>query len=137
MDISNLKSLKIFGRFYKIASNVTIDVGHNPLASRAIFDSLQDRVTLIFNALDDKEAREILQILRPKIDEVEIIKLNNPRAMTLSELERILKDLNIPFRYFTKLKEDKSYLVFGSFFTVEAFLKEIEIKTIEEEKLPD
>ncbi|NPA50722.1 MAG: bifunctional folylpolyglutamate synthase/dihydrofolate synthase, partial [Epsilonproteobacteria bacterium] len=75
----------------------------------------------------DKDAKEVLSILKPKIDMVEIIELkDNKRAINKERLKEILKELNIPFRDFENIKEDKEYLVFGSFYVVEEFLKRVE-----------
>ena len=131
-DISNLKNLKLFGRFYKLMPNVIVDVGHNPLAAKAIYNALSSKVTLIFNILDDKDLSKTLQILKPKIDEVEIIKISTQRATDLEKIEKLLSKLGLKYKYFNgKLKDNKEYLVFGSFYVVEAFLKEIGYKSID------
>ncbi len=133
-NIDNLKDLKLFGRFYRLMQNVIIDVGHNPLAAKAIFDSLDKRVDLIFNILDDKDAKEVLNILKPKIDRVWIIKLNNKRAMKEENLINILNDLKIKYDFFDgKLDKNRDYLVFGSFYVVEKFLEMIGVDSIETE----
>jgi dihydrofolate synthase/folylpolyglutamate synthase len=129
--LQDLNTLNIFGRFYKLLPNVTIDVGHNRLAAKAISQALQNKVTLIFNILGDKDAKEVLKILKPKIDSVEIIKINSQRATNLSKLQNQLKELDIAYSYFDgTLEKKRDYLVFGSFYVVEAFLKEIDIKEI-------
>ena len=132
-SVKDLKTLSLFGRFYKIAPNIIIDVGHNPLAAKAIVEALPKKVTLIFNILGDKEYKEVLEILKPKIKELQIIKIDNQRALDLKELENFLEKLEIKYSYFnTKLEKNKEYLVFGSFFVVEQFLKTLKIKSIEE-----
>ncbi len=50
-NIEDLASLRLFGRFYKLKPNITIDVGHNPLAASAIVGAIKGKVTLIFNIL--------------------------------------------------------------------------------------
>ncbi len=129
--IEDLKSLELFGRFYKLMPNVIIDVGHNPLAASAIVKSLEKRVTLIFNILDDKDLGKTLKILKEKIEQVEIIKIKTQRATKILEIEELLESLGLPYRYFNgKLDEKKEYLVFGSFYVVEAFLKQMGIQEI-------
>jgi len=129
--IEDLKSLKLFGRFYKLMPNVTIDVGHNPLAAKAIFNAIKDKVTLIFNILGDKDLSKTLQILKPKIEDVEIIKIDTQRATEIEELEKLLNKLGLKYSYFDgEIKKDKEYLVFGSFYVVEEFLKILNIKEI-------
>ncbi len=130
-DIQDLKSLKLFGRFYKIMPNVTIDVGHNPLAASAIVGAIEGKVTLIFNILGDKDLTKTLQILKPKIKDVEIIKIETQRATELNEIENLLESLGLKYSYFNgELDESREYLVFGSFYVVEAFLKSIGVDRI-------
>jgi len=129
-DLNELNNLKLFGRFYKIKKNVTVDVGHNKLAARAIANSLEKRVSLIFNILSDKDAIEVLKILKPKINEVLIIKINTKRAIKEERLIEILNSLNIKYSYFDEIKDNKEYLVFGSFYTVEAFLKKLNYSVV-------
>ncbi len=63
-DINDLHSLELFGRFYQLTSNVRIDVGHNPLAASAIEKALKEKVVLIYNSLDDKDYKKVLQHLK-------------------------------------------------------------------------
>lgn len=125
-NINNLKDLKLFGRFYRLKPNILIDVGHNPLASRAIYKALRGSVILIYNSLADKDYKEVLSILKPKIELVEIIEVKNQRVADTKELKRVLSELGISYRDFNgKIREDREYLVFGSFYTVQAFLESI------------
>ena len=124
-DINEIKNLELFGRFYTLAENIRIDVGHNPLAAFAIEKALDKKVVLIYNSLDDKEYEEVLRILKPKIKRVEIIKIHSQRATTLEEIEKALKEVGLPYSYYdNKIDADENYLVFGSFYVVEAFLKQ-------------
>ncbi len=130
-NYKDLDSLRLFGRFYRLEPNIIIDVGHNALAAKAILKALPKRVNLIFNILDDKDYKEVLNILKPKIKELKIIKINTQRATNLKELEELLKNFNIKYSYFDgKLDKKEEYLVFGSFYVVEEFLKTIGIKEI-------
>jgi len=130
-SLKDLNTLNLFGRFYKILPNVTIDVGHNPLAAKAIAKALDKKITLIFNILSDKDAKEVLEILKPKIKKVEILPFKNERVMKQEELEKLLEELKIPFSIFDgKIQENEEYLVFGSFYTVSEFLKQINITSI-------
>ncbi len=123
-DINDLKSLELFGRFYALTENIRIDVGHNPLAARAIEKALDDKVVLIYNSLDDKDYEEVLQILKPKVKRVEIITIDSQRATTLDAIENSLKKVGLEYGYYDgKMNENEKYLVFGSFYVVEAFLK--------------
>jgi dihydrofolate synthase/folylpolyglutamate synthase len=127
-NLDNLNNLEIFGRFYKFKKNIIIDVGHNALAANAIKNALNNKVTLIFNILSDKDALSVLKILKPKINEVLIIKIDTKRAIKKEKLIEILNSLNIKYRDFNgTLDKNKNYLVFGSFYTVQAFLKSCNI----------
>ncbi len=128
-SIEELNELELFGRFYPISENIRIDVGHNPLAARAIVEALEPQSVLIYNSLDDKDYKEVLATLKPKLKRVDIIAINNQRAATLQKIEEALKELEIPWSYYDGLLfSHENYLVFGSFYTVEAFLKSQEIK---------
>jgi len=127
-DINDLKSLELFGRFYKLTDNIRIDVGHNPLAASVIENALDHKVVLIYNSLDDKDYEKVLQILKPKVKRVEIIQIDSQRAITLEEIEKALKKVGIEYSYFEgKIDKDDEYLVFGSFYVVEEFLKKMNV----------
>ena len=124
--ISHLKDVKLFGRFYKVLPNVTIDVGHNLLATQAITKVLKKeqkkQIVLVYNALNDKDYANILKIFKPYVKRVEIIEIETVRAIELESLENSLKDLNIPFKKFDTIDKNEEYLVFGSFYVIETFL---------------
>jgi len=124
-DMNDLMSLELFGRFYALTKNIRIDVGHNPLAARAIEKALDKKVVLIYNSLDDKDYEEVLRILKSKVKRVEIIKIDSQRATTLEEIEKALETVGLDYSYYeNKIDENENYLVFGSFYVVEAFLKQ-------------
>ena len=123
-DINDLKSLELFGRFYPLTKNIRIDVGHNPLAAQAIEKALDKEVVLIYNSLDDKDYEEVLRILKPKVKRVEVIKIDSQRATTLEAIEEALEKIGLKYSNFNnEINDDEDYLVFGSFYVVEAFLK--------------
>jgi dihydrofolate synthase / folylpolyglutamate synthase len=118
----------LFGRLSKIAPNITLDVGHNALAAESIAKAYTgQKVTLIYNTYADKDYREILSILAPIIESVEIIEVSEGRIVERHLLESVLCEAEIPFRAFDALHEDKEYLVFGSFSVAETFLKRINV----------
>ena len=124
----DLDDLELFGRFYLLTKNIRIDVGHNPLGAMAIEKALRHKVVLIYNSLEDKAYKEVLEILKPKIKRVEIIKIDSQRATTLTQIEEALKEVGLEYSYFKdEVAEDEKYLVFGSFYVVEAFLKHYSI----------
>jgi dihydrofolate synthase / folylpolyglutamate synthase len=131
-DIKDLKSLELFGRLYPLQKNILLDVGHNLLAAQVIEKALAKETVLIYNSLDDKDYEQILKTLQPKIKKVLIIPIQTKRALDITLLQKALEKLGIEYEMFDieKLKEDEHYLVFGSFYVVEAFLKTSHIETI-------
>ncbi|UFH58904.1 bifunctional folylpolyglutamate synthase/dihydrofolate synthase [Sulfurovum mangrovi] len=126
-DIDDLKSVELFGRFYRLKENIRIDVGHNPLAAQAIVKAMEPETILIYNSLDDKDYETVLRTLKPKVKHVEIIKINSQRATTLDEIEQALQRVGLEYRYYNgKIERDEYYLVFGSFYVVEEFLRSME-----------
>ena len=118
----------LFGRLTRIAPNITLDVGHNPLAAREIAHFFEGReVVLIYNTYGDKDYREILGILKPIIESVEIIEVNEGRIVEREDLEGALDEVGIPYRSFEEINTNKEYLVFGSFSVAETFLKRMNV----------
>jgi len=127
--IDDLRTLELFGRFYPWTTNIRIDVGHNPLAAKAIEKALDTKVILIYNSLDDKDYEAVLQTLKPKVKRVEIIPIHSQRATTLSEIEKAIKKVGMNYSYFdSKIDKNEHYLVFGSFYVVEEFLNTMQKK---------
>lgn len=129
----NLKLPKLKGRFEKIASNIRIDVGHNPLSAKVIKKQLgkeNKKYILIYNSFKDKDYKEVLLILKESIEKVLIITCDDKRVLEKEVLEKTLKALKIDFEEFKKEKitKDKEYLVYGSFSVVESFLKKSELE---------
>lgn len=118
----------LFGRLSRIAPNVTLDVGHNALAARAIAQAFGgQKITLIYNTYADKEYREILSILSPILEKVEIIEVDEARIVQKSLLEAALCELGIVYSTFETVEDDREYLVFGSFSVAETFLKRMQL----------
>ena len=129
VNADDFKDAALFGRMSLIAPNIYLDVGHNELAASAVARYFKDeKITLIYNTYDDKNFEQILQILKPVICKVEILKIKNERVVAPKVLENMLESLNIPYKLFTSLSLDKKYLVFGSFSVAEEFLKFLYIK---------
>lgn len=124
-QIEHLENLELFGRFYSLTQNIIIDVGHNPLSAIQIAKNLGDKkVVLIYNTLEDKDYKEILTILKSNIKRVEIMPLDGVyRALEQTLLEASLAQMKIEYQTFENLHPDEEYLVYGSFHTVESFLK--------------
>jgi dihydrofolate synthase/folylpolyglutamate synthase len=123
--LEDLKKVKLFGRYYPLSQNIRVDVGHNTLAAKAIVKALakeKKRIILVYNALDDKDYATILKIFKPHLKRVEIIEIDTLRAVDVSLLEDVLDKLKIDYSLFSEIEENENYLVFGSFYVVEAFL---------------
>ncbi len=117
---------RLFGRLTKIQENITVDVGHNPLAAKVIVKEFASKkVVLVYNSYHDKEYRDVLKILKPIIKRVEILSIEDERIVQKSQLQKILNDLAIQYEDFNQIKQDEYYLVFGSFKVIEEFLKRL------------
>ncbi len=129
--LESLKEVKIFGRFYPLLPNVTIDVGHNLLGAKALKRALKkkykdEKVILVYNTLDDKDYESILFEFKDSIKCVELIHISTQRAVKEENLKEVLDKLDITYKKFDGIVNSENYFVFGSFYVVEAFLKKIE-----------
>ena len=108
----------------QITPNIMLDVGHNALAAEAIVKALEgQKITLIYNTYKDKDFKVILTLLKPIIDTVEIIGVDDGRIVERSSLEKILEELKLSYSDYKEVQADKKYLVFGSFSVAQTFLK--------------
>ena len=122
--IESFDNSRLFGRLSQISENILLDVGHNVLAARSIVASLNDfKYTLVYNSYKDKNYKEILTILKPIINDVEIIAIDDERGESIEIMQETLNVLGIKNQQFVKISKEKNYLVFGSFSVAEAFLK--------------
>ena len=120
-----LPNLQLPGRCQKIAKNITIDVGHNTLAAKALTNHFMGKkVILIYNSYQDKNYQEIVKILKPVIKKVEILKLDNDRVEEQKTLKKSIENLDIHVSDFKRIDNSQEYLVFGSFSVAEKFLKD-------------
>ena len=123
-NLNYLDGIKLFGRMQKIDKNLYIDVGHNPLAARVIVNEFRNqKIDIIYNTYEDKNYKEILEILKPIIDKLFIIEVDNERIANKNDVIKVAKFLDIDVEEY-KNRRDKLTLVFGSFSVVEKFLNE-------------
>ena len=126
IDLSLFDDTPLFGRCQKILRNVTIDVGHNPLAAQVLLEefhsSKNKKINLIYNSYADKDYAQVLNILKPIIKTITIIDLEDKRIVKKEELIKVIKDQNLKLNEKIELKDEEEYLVFGSFLVVEKFL---------------
>ena len=125
LNLANLGALDLSGRCEKIASNVTIDVGHNEMAAQALAKKFEGKkLNLIFNAFADKDIKAVLKAIKPVVKKTYIIEYETPgRELATAQVKEALHQLGIEFADFTDVRVDEEYLAFGSFYLVEAFLK--------------
>lgn len=117
------------GRVERIAKNIVVDVGHNLLSAERVLDFVKkDKFTLVYNSFDDKPYRDILELFKPYIKGVEIISIDDERALKRDILEATLQEFNISYKDFSQVDKKEKYLVFGSFRVVEEFLKLTSLK---------
>ena len=125
-SVVSFKNSRLYGRLTQISENILLDVGHNLLAASSIAISLKGfKYTLVYNSYKDKNYKEILKVLKPIINEVEVIAIADQRGESLVVMHKTLDELGIKNKEFVKIDKKKNYLVFGSFSVAEAFLKGI------------
>jgi dihydrofolate synthase/folylpolyglutamate synthase len=123
IDLKLFDDVNLFGRCQRITPNITIDVGHNPLAAAVIAKEFENKkITLIYNSYKDKDYKEVLKILKPIIERIIIIPLEDKRIVDKGILLEVIEQLNLLSDETIKIDKNKEYLVFGSFLVVEKFL---------------
>jgi len=126
IDLEVFKDIELFGRCQKIKENITIDVGHNPLAAMVIkeeFEKKEKKISLVYNCFSDKDYVKVLSILKPIINDILIINVDDQRIIDKNTLVKVCNTLEIIVSDFENINSQKEYLVFGSFSVVEEFLK--------------
>ena len=73
---------------------VLVDAAHNPAGALALTAAMEDsfnfaKVVGLVAILEDKDARAILEILEPALNEIVISRTTSPRAMSPDRLGRI------------------------------------------------
>lgn len=116
--------LDLQGRFQCLTPQIYLDVAHNVDGAKALLEHCKQKMVLVYNSYANKNPKAILSVLKPIIERVEIIAVENARMITKDALEKILQDLGIPYCDFTALNRDSHYLVCGSFSVVAQFLKD-------------
>ena len=125
-DVEALAKAPLFGRLTQLRDNIVLDVGHNLLAAQAIAKTLcGGKYTLIYNSYRDKDYANIIKTLKPIIETVELIAVEDVRVEQESVLEAVIEAEHIAVSKFATIEQGKSYLVFGSFSVAEAFLKQL------------
>ena len=84
-------------RFQRVGDDVVIDGAHNPAGAEALVETWrevfgQKRARLVFGALRDKDSAALLRRLREIADEVWLVTVANPRAVSSGELRALAED---------------------------------------------
>ncbi len=76
---------------------VLLDGAHNQAGARALREYLDEfatnGLTLVFGAMRDKQLGEIAAILFPKVDQLILTPVENPRSASVTELELLARDV--------------------------------------------
>jgi len=97
-------------QIYRKKPLVILDAAHNPAAAgvlkQTFIDLLPDKkVTFIFGVMQDKDYPLILQVLSPIAQKIILTQPNIKRAASLSELEKVVKTLKIPYEKIKSVKK--------------------------------
>ena len=127
-EVKDFRNSRLFGRLTQVRENILVDVGHNVLAARSIYESLKNsKYTLVYNSYKDKNYKEIIEILKPILNDIELIEIEDKRVEELETLKAVINNIGFDCKLFSKIEKEKNYLVFGSFSVVEKFLKEVDV----------
>jgi dihydrofolate synthase/folylpolyglutamate synthase len=79
------------GRFQCLGPDLIVDGAHNPDGAAALVDTWREvfpgeKASLIFGALDDKDAAAVLKGLLPIVAELTVVPVQSPRALDLARL---------------------------------------------------
>jgi dihydrofolate synthase/folylpolyglutamate synthase len=82
------------GRFQQLAADLVVDGAHNPAAAVALVETWREmfpgeKASLIFGALQDKDAGAVLRLLAPITGELILVPVQSPRSFNLSQLRRL------------------------------------------------
>lgn len=133
-EIENLGELDLRGRCERVAENLFVDVGHNELGAIAIAKRFQNqRLNLIYNCFADKDFKAVLNALKPVVKSIFIYEYaSDERGLATEEIRDYAAKIGLRCENFGGLKRedilktDEKYLVFGSFYLVEAFLRQFD-----------
>jgi dihydrofolate synthase/folylpolyglutamate synthase len=82
------------GRFQKIGGQLVVDGAHNPAAASALVETWREaypgeKASLVFGALQDKDAAEVLRRLAPITGRLTLVPVQSPRTLGLNDLRLI------------------------------------------------
>ena len=119
-----------------LTKDIWLDGGHNIAGAEAIKNWILNKgiknIILVCGFLKNKEARDILLILKKHIQYIILVPLNNKNSYTVKELTIISKNLNIKYYTRRSIKEaitsnlilkSSKVLIFGSLYLIGDALK--------------
>jgi dihydrofolate synthase / folylpolyglutamate synthase len=141
---SGLLNAEIAARFQVLPGRpqVILDVAHNPQAARALAVSLANlpksaRTVAVFSMLKDKDIAGVVDAVKDRITHWYAATVEGPRAASAQQLEAVLQRAGVtaPVRRFEDVgaawraacqiaAENDKIIVFGSFLTVAAVMRE-------------
>ena len=82
------------GRFQRVAPDLVLDGAHNPHAALVLAQTWREafgaqRASLIFGALEDKDAGAVLRALAPVVGECVLVPVDNERSLGVEQLHAI------------------------------------------------
>ena len=82
------------GRFQRLSADLVVDGAHNPAAASALVETWREeypgeKASLIFGALQDKDAGEVLRILAPITSALTFVPVQSPRSFSVCQLRQL------------------------------------------------
>jgi dihydrofolate synthase / folylpolyglutamate synthase len=118
------------GRFQRLGARIVLDGAHNPAASQRLIETWEEcvgeeRPTIIFGGLREKDLRRMLSVLSKIAARFYIVPVQSRRAATTDEIQALVPE-NVPSSTFSSVtyalelaqESDELVLVTGSLFLV-------------------
>ncbi|MFI3245968.1 MAG: bifunctional tetrahydrofolate synthase/dihydrofolate synthase [Ferrimonas sp.] len=124
-----LSALRVPGRLEPLATNLLVDVAHNPQSARYLANWVAKqpakRVWAVCSMLADKDMRNSIEPMLPLITGWFTAPLQVPRAATMAQLQQLLPQATCfnsiaeaVAEAWAQASDDDLVIVFGSFYTV-------------------
>ena len=128
----------IAGRFHRIRTSpdVILDVAHNGDGAKVLVRTLRNSIShpgksvrFVYGAVQDKDVRNVMDIIAPLASHVYAVSADNPRSLPSDEIAFQADDVHIPVSdagavsagveaALRDLGPDETVVIFGSFFVV-------------------
>jgi dihydrofolate synthase/folylpolyglutamate synthase len=82
------------GRFQRLSADLIVDGAHNPASAEALVETWcelypGEKASIVFGALQDKDAGAVLERLAPITAELTLVQVQSPRSIELRQLREI------------------------------------------------